>query len=130
MARAVLVAISWSGKVRAASFDNPDFVEITVHSYRHRHMNASGEERFIEVERKLAEMPRIKVPSITLRGSDSGFGSPAEDPSVDHHLFPNFGCLQWLLGQQEEHPTHGSQGTQYQPSNHVVALSVEHKRSK
>ncbi len=73
----------------AASFDNPDFVEITLHSYRHRHMNASGEERFIEVERKLAEMPRIKVPSITLRGSDSGFGPPAEDPSEDHQLFPN-----------------------------------------
>ena len=52
-------------------------------------MNASGEERFIEVERKLAEMPRIKVPSITLRGSDSGFGPPAEDPSEDHQLFTN-----------------------------------------
>lgn len=73
----------------AASFDNPDFVEITLHSYRHRHMNAPGEERFIEVERKLAESPPITVPSITLRGAASGFGLPTEDPSEDQRLFPN-----------------------------------------
>lgn len=73
----------------AASFDNPDFVEITLHSYRHRHMNAPGEERFIEVERELAETPRIGVPSITLRGSASGFGPPTEDPSEDQKLFSN-----------------------------------------
>jgi len=35
----------------SASFDNLDFVEITLHSYRHRHMNAPSEDRFIEVER-------------------------------------------------------------------------------
>ena len=39
----------------APSFDNPDFVDIVLHSYRHRHKNAPGEERFLEVERKLAE---------------------------------------------------------------------------
>jgi len=33
----------------APSFDNPDFVEITLHSYRHRHRNAPVEYRFIEV---------------------------------------------------------------------------------
>ena len=58
----------------AASFDNPDFVEITLHSYRHRHRNAPGEDRFLEVERKLAEGPTISVRSIVLRGVDSGFG--------------------------------------------------------
>ena len=65
----------------APSFDNPDFVEITLHSYRHRHRNAPGEDRFIEVERKLAEGPPISVPSIVLRGVDSGFGRPTDDPS-------------------------------------------------
>ena len=45
----------------ARSFDNPVFVEIVLHSYRHRHMNAPGEARFLEVERKLAEGPPIMV---------------------------------------------------------------------
>jgi pimeloyl-ACP methyl ester carboxylesterase len=73
----------------ASSFDNPDFVEVTLHSYRHRHMNAPGEGRFIEVERKLAESPSILVPSIVLRGADSGFGRPTADPSGDKEKFPN-----------------------------------------
>ena len=71
----------------APSFDNPDFVEITLHSYRHRHMNAPGEDRFIEVERKLAEAPPVVVPSIVLRAADSGFGAPSQDPSGDQRNF-------------------------------------------
>jgi len=73
----------------APSFDNPDFVDIVVHSYRHRHINAPGEDRFIEVERKLAEGPPVTVPSIVLRGGDSGLGAPSEDPSEDEHNFTN-----------------------------------------
>ena len=73
----------------APSFDNPDFVDIVVHSYRHRHINAPGEDRFIEVERKLAEGPPVTVPSIVLRGRDSGLGAPSEDPSEDERNFTN-----------------------------------------
>ena len=72
----------------APSFDNPDFVEVVIHSYRHRHMNAPGEERFLEVERQLAERPPIQVPAIVLRGADSGFGRPSRDPSGDQAIFP------------------------------------------
>ena len=72
----------------APSFDNPDFVEIAVHSYRHRHMNAPGEDRYTEVERKLAEAPPILVPAIVLRGGDSGFGAPSQDPTGDQERFP------------------------------------------
>ena len=73
----------------APSFDNPDFVDIVLHSYRHRHMNAPGEERFLEVERELAKAPRITVPSIVLRGADSGLGAPSDDPSEDQSHFTN-----------------------------------------
>jgi pimeloyl-ACP methyl ester carboxylesterase len=73
----------------APSFDNPDFVDIVVHSYRHRHMNAPGEVRFKEVERELAESPPITVPSIVLRGGDSGLGAPSVDPSEDERNFTN-----------------------------------------
>lgn len=72
----------------APSFDNPDFVEVVLHSYRHRHLNAPGEDRFIDVERKLAEGPPILVPSIVLRGADSGFGRPTPDLSRDKEKFP------------------------------------------
>ena len=72
----------------AASFDNPDFVEVTIHSYRHRHRNAPGEDRFIEVERKLAEQPPILVPSIVLLEAEGGFGAPTQDSSGDQEKFP------------------------------------------
>ncbi|MEE2687454.1 MAG: alpha/beta hydrolase [Chloroflexota bacterium] len=71
----------------APSFDNPDFVDITLHSYRHRHMNAAGETRFVEVERRLADNPPIPVPSIVLRGEDSGLGRPSPDPEEDEKNF-------------------------------------------
>ena len=61
----------------APSFDNPDFVDIVVHSYRHRHGYAPGEERFLAVERRLAERPPVGVPAIVLHGADSGFGRPS-----------------------------------------------------
>jgi pimeloyl-ACP methyl ester carboxylesterase len=54
----------------AASFDNPDFVDVVVHSYRHRHRNAPGEPRFEAVEAHLATSPPIPVPTLVLHGRD------------------------------------------------------------
>ena len=73
----------------APSFDNPDFVDIVIHSYRHRHKNAPGEKRFLEVEKALAENPPITVPTIVLRAGDSGLGTPSKDPSEDQGNFTN-----------------------------------------
>jgi len=56
----------------APSFDNPDFVGVVIHSYRHRHGNAPGEPRFAAMERRLAERPPITVPSVALWGADDG----------------------------------------------------------
>ena len=72
----------------AASFDNPDFVDVVIHSYRHRHGNAPGEERFLEAERQLAERPPIDVPAIVLRGADNGLGRPSPNPAGDEERFP------------------------------------------
>jgi pimeloyl-ACP methyl ester carboxylesterase len=66
----------------AASFDNPDFVEVVIHSYRHRIGNAAGEPRFLDIERRLAQRPRIEVPAITLYGGSDGLGAPvAQNPN-------------------------------------------------
>jgi pimeloyl-ACP methyl ester carboxylesterase len=60
----------------AASFDNPDFVPVVIHSYRHRHRNAPGDPRFDDVERRLAERPPITVPSVILHGAEDTVARP------------------------------------------------------
>ena len=62
----------------AASFDNPDFVDVVVNSYRHRYGYAAGDPAYDAIERALAAQPRIDVPTISLCGADSGFGAPPE----------------------------------------------------
>jgi len=54
----------------AVSFDNPDFVDCVIHSYRHRNLNAPGDPRFEAMERRLAARPRIEVPAVVLYGAD------------------------------------------------------------
>ncbi len=63
----------------AASFENPDFVDCVLHSYRHRNFNAPSEPRFLELEKRLATRPKVEVPTIVLHGGDDGFGKPAPD---------------------------------------------------
>jgi pimeloyl-ACP methyl ester carboxylesterase len=56
----------------AAAFDNPDFVEVVIHSYRHRYGLVDGDPQFAEIERGLAASPAITVPSVTLDGDADG----------------------------------------------------------
>jgi pimeloyl-ACP methyl ester carboxylesterase len=56
----------------AKAFDNPDYVDIVIHSYRHRYGLAEGDPRYAEIERKLAAQPVITVPTITLDGDSDG----------------------------------------------------------
>jgi pimeloyl-ACP methyl ester carboxylesterase len=73
----------------AASFDNADFVDIVIHSYRHRHANAPGEPRFKEMEAQLAKRPAVTAPTITLYGADDGVGgSPAEATPAEKAVLP------------------------------------------
>src|SRR5688572_11282489 len=65
----------------AASFDNPDFVDVVIHSYRHRHSNAPGEPRFTDMEAQLAMRPPIAAPTITLYGADDGIAPPSAEGS-------------------------------------------------
>ena len=53
----------------AASFDNPDHVDIVIHNYRWRLRLADGERRYDALEQKLSARPVITVPAITI-GSD------------------------------------------------------------
>lgn len=62
----------------AAAFDNPDYVEITIHSYRHRLGYAKGFPHYEDMEQRLAAQPVITVPTITLDGGADGV-VPATD---------------------------------------------------
>lgn len=52
----------------AASFDNPDFVAVVIHAYRFCLGSAAGDPALAPLEARLAEKPRISVPSVTLDG--------------------------------------------------------------
>lgn len=56
----------------AASWDNPDFVEVVIHSYRHRYALVHGDPAMIEIENLLAQQPDITVPTIAIDGSADG----------------------------------------------------------
>jgi pimeloyl-ACP methyl ester carboxylesterase len=61
----------------AASFDNPDFVAVTIQSYRHRLGNAPADPALEPIEQRLASQPPITVPTIALHGAADGV-SPVE----------------------------------------------------
>jgi pimeloyl-ACP methyl ester carboxylesterase len=70
----------------AASFDNPDFVDVVIHSYRHRFGNVPGDPALENIEAQLARRPRITVPAVSLLGEADGLGAPGEK---DRHA-PSF----------------------------------------
>jgi pimeloyl-ACP methyl ester carboxylesterase len=52
-----------------AAFDNPDFVDVVIHSYRHRYQAAPNDAAYETIERRLALMPKITVPTVVLHGA-------------------------------------------------------------
>jgi pimeloyl-ACP methyl ester carboxylesterase len=63
----------------AASFNNPDHVDIVIHNYRWRLSLATGESKYDALEKQLAQGPIITVPAITLEGDANG--APHPDPN-------------------------------------------------
>jgi pimeloyl-ACP methyl ester carboxylesterase len=58
----------------APSFDNPDFVDVVTHSYRHRYGLVPGDPAVAHIETQLTAQPPIAVPSVTIDGSTDGVG--------------------------------------------------------
>jgi pimeloyl-ACP methyl ester carboxylesterase len=83
----------------AAAFDNPDYVDVVIHSYRHRLGLAAGYPQYEDLEKRLAAQPAIAVPTITLDGDADGV-VPATDGKAtaakfagerQHRVIPNVG---------------------------------------
>ena len=64
------------------SFDNPDFVDVVIQSYRHRYGATPGDPVLEPIEQRLAAQPKIAVPTIVLHGEADGVGPPQN--SVHH----------------------------------------------
>ncbi len=69
----------------AVSFDNPDFVTVTIQSYRHRFGYAAGDPALDAIEARLAAQPKIAVPTIALQGEADGVQPPGS--SARHGAF-------------------------------------------
>ena len=70
----------------AAAFDNPDFVEVVIQSYRHRFGLVPGDPACADIERRLAAQPAISVPTITFDGADDGVRPPAPAAAFAHRF--------------------------------------------
>jgi pimeloyl-ACP methyl ester carboxylesterase len=70
----------------AAAHDNPDFVDVVIHSYRHRFGLADGDSQYADLQRRLAALPAISVPTITLDGDADGV-APATDGTASAPKF-------------------------------------------
>lgn len=62
----------------AIAFDNPDYVDVVIHSYRHRYGVVEGDPQYADIQRRLAALPVITVPSITMDGADDGVIAPTD----------------------------------------------------
>jgi pimeloyl-ACP methyl ester carboxylesterase len=69
----------------AEAFDNPDFVEVVIHSYRHRYGYVPGDPALEAIEAQLAAQPPITVPTIAFFGTDNGVMGPPPRPERDPH---------------------------------------------
>jgi len=94
----------------APSFDNPDFVDVVIHSYRHRFMYAPGDPGLETIEQALVQPPPISVPSISLCGADDGVG-PASEEDEDVGCFTGFYRRQVLAGVGHNIPQEAPQVT-------------------
>jgi pimeloyl-ACP methyl ester carboxylesterase len=83
----------------AEAFDNPDYVDVVIHSYRHRLGHAAGYPKYQDLERRLAAQPAISVPTITMDGDADGVVPATDGKSAaarftgdrQHRIIPNAG---------------------------------------
>ena len=70
----------------AAAFDNPDFVDVVLHSYRTRIGAVPGDPALDSLERRLASQPQITVPTVALAGADDGVDPPEPLDKIAPHF--------------------------------------------
>jgi len=82
----------------APSFENPDFVDVTIHSYRHRNGGAPGEPQFAQTERLLATRPTVNIPAIVMYGTADTVAAMPPPEANDRASFPRLVERQFIEG--------------------------------
>ncbi len=98
----------------AAAFDNPDFVSVVVHSYRHRFGLVPGDPSAGPVEQRLAAQPAITVPTINLHGADDGVAPAQTSLAAGKHFTGGY--------ERRELPAVGHNVPQEAPEAFVAAV--------
>jgi pimeloyl-ACP methyl ester carboxylesterase len=68
----------------APSLHNPDFVDVTIHSYRHRYGLVDGDPHYQALEDQLATQPPVTVPTVVLVSEANGVLSVAGQGDTEH----------------------------------------------
>ena len=79
------------------SFNNPDFVDVVIHSYRFRIGSVPGDLKLDSLEKQISSQPQIKVPTVILQGAEDGVDQPESSDSFSKH-FTNILSSKTLLG--------------------------------
>ncbi|MFE5586618.1 alpha/beta fold hydrolase [Kitasatospora sp. NPDC056531] len=72
----------------AASLHNPDFVDVAIHSYRHRYGLVEGDPRYQELEEALVGRPSIAAPTMVLVGEENGVIPAADQTGTERFTGP------------------------------------------
>ena len=85
-------------KQSARAFDNPDFVDVVIHSYRHRYGLVPGDPAVAHIETRMTAQPPITIPAITIDGDSDGVSihstsghAPFFTGPHEHRTFTNIG---------------------------------------
>lgn len=84
---------TWLGAAQAfpasaPSLHNPDFVDVVIHSYRHRYGLVEGDPQYQGLEDLIAQEPPITVPTVVLESGDDGVGGPSAAEHREHFTGP------------------------------------------
>lgn len=84
---------TWTGAdaaflASAPSLRNPDFVDVVIHSYRHRFGLSEGDPRYQALEDLIAKEPAITVPTVVLESGDDGIGGPSAEGDREYFTGP------------------------------------------
>ncbi len=70
----------------APSFDNPDFVDVSVHSYRHRYGIEAGDVAYAATQELLTRQPAITVPTVVIDPTEDTVASLYGRPDHAAHF--------------------------------------------
>jgi pimeloyl-ACP methyl ester carboxylesterase len=106
--------------VTAPSFSNPDFVDVVVHSYRHRYGLVAGDPAYDQTEQAIEAQPVITVPTVIVDPTKETLYSP--EPRAEHEThFTNLVELRTVAA--------GHNPAQEQPADFAAAIQRLHTQA-